>query len=85
MNGQTLPSNLTLATKIARLVEERGWNQREFARRTGLSYQTAREILARTGEYRPHNATIPIAAWTARLRRWLRNNHSASGTTTRIA
>src|SRR5207237_4556072 len=34
-----------LASKIARLVEERGWNQEDFARATQLNRQTVRHIL----------------------------------------
>ncbi len=41
---------MTLTEKIARLVAERGWNQLEFARRTGLNRNTARAILSRPGK-----------------------------------
>ena len=34
-----------LANKIARLVEERGWNQEDFARIANLNRQTVRQIL----------------------------------------
>jgi transcriptional regulator with XRE-family HTH domain len=37
--------NLELARKIARLVEERGWNQEDFARAADLNRQTVRKIL----------------------------------------
>ena len=39
-----------LTHKIARLVEERGWNQDEFARQAQLNRQTARHILLQTSE-----------------------------------
>lgn len=47
-----------LAFKIARLVEERGWNQEEFARIARLNRHTARQILVETGSRRLRNATI---------------------------
>jgi hypothetical protein len=45
MNGQTQTGILPLAVKIARLVEERGWNQEDFARAASLNRQTVRQIL----------------------------------------
>ena len=51
-----------LATKIARLVEERGWNQEEFARIANLNRQTIRQILMPTGDRRLRNATIAACA-----------------------
>jgi hypothetical protein len=45
MNGQTATNTLPLATKIARLVEERGWNQEDFARIANLNRQTVRQII----------------------------------------
>src|SRR5271163_531829 len=42
MNGQP-PHDL--AHKIARLVEERGWNQEDFSRIANLNRQTVRQIL----------------------------------------
>lgn len=51
-----------LATKIARLVEERGWNQEEFARIASLNRQTIRQILVPTGDRRLRNATIAACA-----------------------
>ena len=38
-----------LAARIARLVEERGWNQEEFARIARVNRHTARQILLRVG------------------------------------
>jgi transcriptional regulator with XRE-family HTH domain len=51
-----------LATKIARLVEERGWNQEEFARIANLNRQTVRQILMPSGDRRLRNATIAACA-----------------------
>jgi transcriptional regulator with XRE-family HTH domain len=51
-----------LATKIARLVEERGWNQEEFARIANLNRQTIRQILLPSGDRRLRNATIAACA-----------------------
>src|SRR5207248_9329221 len=58
MNGQSDPSCAELAAKLARLVEERGWNQEDFARHTGLNRQTVRQILLRNGGRRLRNGTI---------------------------
>ena len=62
MNGQIHPSRADLAAKIARLVEERGWNQEDFARTTGLNRQTVRQILQRNGDRRLRNVTISRCA-----------------------
>jgi transcriptional regulator with XRE-family HTH domain len=51
-----------LAAKIARLVEERGWNQEDFARIAGLNRQTVRQILLPIGDRRLRNATIGACA-----------------------
>src|SRR3954468_12180986 len=51
-----------LATKIARLVEERGWNQEEFARIARLNRHTVRQILVPGGQRRLRNATISACA-----------------------
>jgi transcriptional regulator with XRE-family HTH domain len=61
MNDATHAST-DLATKIARLVEERGWNQEEFARIANLNRQTVRQILMPTGDRRLRNATIAACA-----------------------
>lgn len=50
-----------LSPKIARLVEERGWNQEDFARITKLNRQTVRQILLGHGR-KPHNATVQACA-----------------------
>jgi len=63
MNGQILGNTVDLASRIARLVEERGWNQEDFARITGLNRQTVHQILAHTvGERRLRNATVAACA-----------------------
>jgi hypothetical protein len=45
MNGQTPGNTLPLTAKIARLVQERGWNKEDFARIANLNRQTVRTIL----------------------------------------
>lgn len=62
MNGQPDCDPMHLAAKIAQLVEERGWNQEEFAHRTGLSRQTARQILIAKDNRRLQNATVGACA-----------------------
>ena len=52
---------LGLCAKIARLVEERGWNQEEFARQANLHRLTARHSLLGP-ERRLHNATVGACA-----------------------
>jgi transcriptional regulator with XRE-family HTH domain len=54
-------SPLSMATKIARLVRERGWSQQEFARIAGLNRQTARQIL-QEGNRKLHSSTIAACA-----------------------
>jgi transcriptional regulator with XRE-family HTH domain len=58
MNDPQTPS---LATKITRLVEERGWNQDEFARIAGLNRLTVRQIL-QEGDRRLRNTTVSACA-----------------------
>ena len=55
------PESPSLASKIARLVEERGWNQEEFARIAGLNRQTVRQILQEGGRTL-RNSTISACA-----------------------
>ena len=50
-----------LCAKIARLVEERGWNQEGFARVANLSRLTIRNIF-QGGSRRLHNATVGACA-----------------------
>lgn len=54
-------SALSLASKISRLVAERGWNQEEFARIAGLNRQTARQIMQEGGRTL-RNSTISACA-----------------------
>jgi hypothetical protein len=61
-DGQTQSGATDLAAKIARLVEERGWNQSDFARISGLNLQTIRQILVPSGDRRLRNATIGACA-----------------------
>jgi transcriptional regulator with XRE-family HTH domain len=58
MNGHLCDQSMALSSKIAALVRERGWSQKEFARRAGLSRQTIREILEQTCRRRLRNRTI---------------------------
>jgi transcriptional regulator with XRE-family HTH domain len=61
--SETLQDNSgEVAYKIARLVEERGWNQEDFARITKLNRQTVRQILLQPQERRLRNATIGACA-----------------------
>ncbi len=62
MNGQIADPNADLATRIARLVEERGWNQEDFARHASLNRQTVRQILMPNGSRRLRNATVSACA-----------------------
>jgi hypothetical protein len=52
---------LSLASKISRLVAERGWNQEAFARSAGLNRQTARQIMLEGGRAL-RNSTISACA-----------------------
>lgn len=51
-----------LANKIARLVEERGWNQEDFARISQLNRHTVRTILNSDARRRLRNATVSQCA-----------------------
>ncbi len=53
---------MDLAAKIARLVEERGWNQEDFARIAQLNRHTIREILKSGSDRRLRNATVKQCA-----------------------
>ena len=55
-------SRSDLAGKIARLVEERGWNQEDFARIANLNRHTVREIVKNGGGRRLRNATVSQCA-----------------------
>ena len=58
MNGHLCDPSVNLRGKIASLVRERGWSQKEFARRAGLSRQTVREVLDQACPRRLRNQTI---------------------------
>jgi transcriptional regulator with XRE-family HTH domain len=59
MSDTSAPPNL--CAKIARLVEERGWNQEEFARIANLNRLTVRGII-QGGQRKLHNATVSACA-----------------------
>lgn len=61
MNAGTAGSGADLAHKIARLVEERGWNQEDFARISKLNRHTVRQIL-NGPKRRLRNATVSQCA-----------------------
>jgi transcriptional regulator with XRE-family HTH domain len=61
MNGQ-IDTGAQLTAKIARLVQERGWNQEDFVRHTGLNRQTVREILQARPDRRLRNDTVSRCA-----------------------
>jgi transcriptional regulator with XRE-family HTH domain len=62
MNPQPSSENTQLAEKITRLVEERGWNQEDFARISDLNRQTIRQIIQPNGERKLRNATVSACA-----------------------
>ena len=51
-----------LALKIAKLVEEKGWNQEDFARISNLNRHTVRQILHAGPKRRLRNATVSQCA-----------------------
>jgi transcriptional regulator with XRE-family HTH domain len=62
MNAVTAGPNGDLANKIARLVEERGWNQEDFARISKLNPHTVRQILHGGPKRQLRNATVSQCA-----------------------
>jgi len=62
MSESSQHNHADLAAKIARLVEEKGWNQEDFANIAGLNRQTIRQILHPTGDRRLRNATVAACA-----------------------
>jgi transcriptional regulator with XRE-family HTH domain len=58
MNSVTAGPGSELANKIARLVEERGWNQEDFARISQLNRHTVRQILHSGPKRRLRNTTV---------------------------
>ena len=62
MVATTPPNEMSLAGKIARLVQERGWNQEDFARIANLNRHTVRQILQAGEGRRLRNATVMSCA-----------------------
>jgi transcriptional regulator with XRE-family HTH domain len=62
MNAVTADPGGDLAHKIARLVEERGWNQEDFARISKLNRHTVRQILHGGPKRQLRNATVSQCA-----------------------
>jgi transcriptional regulator with XRE-family HTH domain len=62
MSEQNPADHADLAGKIARLVEEKGWNQEEFAKIARLNRQTVRQILLSPGERSLRNSTVAACA-----------------------
>ncbi|MFL5241355.1 MAG: helix-turn-helix domain-containing protein [Gemmataceae bacterium] len=62
MESLELPTAINLSGKIGRLIEERGWNQEDFARFSGLHRLTVRQILQPNGDRRLRNATVGACA-----------------------
>jgi hypothetical protein len=62
MDEQALNDSVELASKIARLVQERGWNQEDFKNATRLNRHTIRQILVEGGMRKLRNATIGSCA-----------------------
>jgi transcriptional regulator with XRE-family HTH domain len=58
MSAATAGPGAELANKIARLVEERGWNQEDFARISQLNRHTVRQILHNGPKRRLRNTTV---------------------------
>jgi transcriptional regulator with XRE-family HTH domain len=59
--SNTAHDAVEIAAKIARLVEERGWNQEDFARIANLNRHTVRTIL-QAGNRKLRNATVQACA-----------------------
>lgn len=55
-------SGTELTNKIARLIEERGWNQEDFARISQLNRHTVRQIMLGGPKRRLRNATVSQCA-----------------------
>jgi hypothetical protein len=63
INGCSDASGVNIAAKIARLVEERGWNNEDLARHAHLNRQTVRQIMeGRQGQRGLRNATVSACA-----------------------
>jgi transcriptional regulator with XRE-family HTH domain len=63
MNGSANGPGPNIAEKIARLVEERGWNREDLARFAHLNRQTVRQIMeGKQGQRGLRNATVSACA-----------------------
>lgn len=62
MSGSPPGLGAELANKIARLVEERGWNQEDFAKISRLNRHTVRQILHGGPKRQLRNATVSQCA-----------------------
>ncbi len=62
MNAASPGVGSELANKIARLVEERGWNQEDFAKISRLNRHTVRQILHGGPKRQLRNATVSQCA-----------------------
>ena len=62
MKDQIPAETAELVNKISRLAQERGWNQEDFARYTGLNRQTVRQILQQNTTRRLRNDTVSRCA-----------------------
>ena len=62
MSGGTGVGGGEVANKISRLMEERGWNQEDFARISNLNLHTVRHILNGGPNRRLRNATVSQCA-----------------------
>ena len=75
MDSPATAIGMDLSVKIARLVEERGWNQEDLARIAGINRHTVREILKHGEGRRLRNDTVKKCAEAlglvvAELREW---------------
>ncbi len=59
---------ISISAKIARLVEERGWNQEDFARIANINRHTARQILKSADSRKIRIATVSQCATALGLR-----------------
>jgi transcriptional regulator with XRE-family HTH domain len=62
MDAVSVGTGAELANKIARLVEEKGWNQEDFARTTRLNRHTVHQILHGGPKRRLRNNTVSQCA-----------------------
>jgi transcriptional regulator with XRE-family HTH domain len=84
MNAVTAGPGGDLANKIARLVEERGWNQEDFARISKLNRHTVRQILHGGPKRQLRNATVSQCAKALGLTVGELRNHPLDRLITRI-